>query len=284
MTIPLSSSPTTTKQPYVVFTVADQQNFPYALTMLKSLYHFHKDWPVILYTNETDPTKLKALPKTVTVEDLTPYLEDPFFFYRATPILAEPLLATYELVIKLDADQLILGDLSYIVETKDYDIGTVLNANRFDPQYFGWVELSRIGIMPIEYFNCGLVAMRSQKFVHTWLVDCFSPQFDRMQYKEQDILNILCYFANYNIRCFDHGDGVKKYNAWHGLIAKGETPTAVLRGKEIVIPKGKGDTPYPPVDMSLKILHLGGGNGAPKDNWASHFSPEVMTRIEEIIR
>lgn len=271
------------KKPIVVFCIADKNNFPYALTMLKTLRKFH-DWPVMLYTNETDKKLVSQLPGNVKIVDLNPYLVDQMFFYRATPILAEPLMDEYELVLKLDADQLILGNLDYIFDTKDYDIGTVLNANRSDFQYYGWVELSRIGIFPIEYFNCGLVAMRSKKFVHNWLIDCYSIQFDRMQYKEQDILNILCYFGNYNVRCFDHGDGVAKMSAWWGIIGKSEWNRAVVRGKKIVVPIGLGDTPYPPQDMEIKIAHLGGGNGSPKNNWGNYFTPEAMEIINELIK
>src|ERR1035437_3447790 len=91
------------KEPVVVFCIADKNNFPYALKMLKSLRHFH-DWPVILYTDETET---KQLPPNITCEDLTPYLADQQFFYRATPLLAEPLMDKYELVLKLDSDQVI---------------------------------------------------------------------------------------------------------------------------------------------------------------------------------
>lgn len=270
------------KKPVCVFVIADQNNFKYAVTMLKTFRHFH-DWPVVLVTNEVKKEELDKLPDKIELVDLNAYLEDPFFFYRATPIIAEPLLDKYELVIKLDADQLILGDLNYILETKDYDIGTVINANRVDPMQYGWVELGRIGISPIEYFNCGFVAMRSPRFVHNWLVDCFTPQFERMQYREQDILNILCYFGNYNVRCFDHGDGVRKYNAWHGLIAKGECARAYMQGDKVIIPKGLGETPFPPNDMELKVLHLGGGAGAPKDNWGAYLPPEVMDYVNKLL-
>lgn len=271
------------KNPIIVFTIADRNNFKYAVTMLKTLRKFH-DWPVLLYTDETNEILLKQLPENVTVVDLVPYLKDQQFFYRATPIIAEPLLDDYELALKLDADQIILGDLSYILDTKDYDVGTVINGNRVDWQYYGWVELARIGISPIEYFNCGLVALRSKKFTHTWLVNCYTPQFDRMQYKEQDILNIMCYFGNWNVRCFDHHDGVKNYNAWHGIIGKGEWQRATLVDKKIIVPKGLGDTPYPPADMEIKVAHLAGGKGAPKDNWGAYFPPEVMPRINELVK
>lgn len=273
------------KKKALFLAACDVNNFKYAIPFWKSMTKFHspKDIDMILYTDETRPEMLKKLPEGIQIKDLKPYLKDPMFWYRQKPVLAEQYMDEYELVVGFDTDQLILGDLNYILETNDYDIGTVINWNRMDPETYGFVDLTRIGILPVEYFNCGLVAMRSKKFVHHWSVLCFSEQFNRMQYREQDILNILCYFGNYNVRSFDIGDGVKNYYAWHGMIAKGELSRAILKGKDIVIPKGEGDTPFPPTDEVVKVVHLGGGHGAIKDNWGLYFSPEVMERINEII-
>lgn len=273
------------KKPIALFTIADKNHFPYVVKMLKSFRHFH-DWDVILYTNETKPENLKQLPKNVKIEDLTPLLADPMFFYRATPLLGEPLLDEYECVVKADADQIIVGDLSYLTDTTDYDVATVINWNRFDPQYFGFVELGRIGIFPAEYFNCGFVVMRNKKFVHQWMVSCFTTQFDRMQYKEQDILNILCYFGNYNVRCLDHPDIVSQTQnkAFWGIIGKGEWCRAVVEKGKVIIKKGLGDTPFPPDDLEIKILHMGGGNSAKKDNWGAFCSPPLMEWISKVTK
>lgn len=261
------------KKPVVALCIADKNNIPYATSMINSLRKFH-DWPVILVTNEQDKTKL---PKDVILEDLSKYMVDQAFFYRATPILGEKFLDEYELVLKIDADSLILGDLSHVLNTKDYDVGTVINWNRFDQQHYplvqGW------GIFPAEYFNCGLVAMRSKKFAHDWKMLCFTPQFDRLQYKEQDLLNALCYFGNYNVRCFDIGDPKLDTNAWYGLISKGEVNRSIIKDNKIIIPKGFGTTPFPPSDIELKVFHMGGGVGAKKDNFAAFFPPDVMEYI-----
>lgn len=268
------------KKPVVVFTVADKNNLKYAVTMLTTLRKFH-DWPAILYTDEIDTEKLPDI-TNLTVVDMKPLLQDRMFFYRQKPILAEPLLDEYELVIGLDADQLILGDLSYIKDTNDYDVGTVINWNRYDEKFYppvsGW------GIYPAEYFNCGLVALRSKKFAHHWNVLCHSIQFDRSQYKEQDMLNALCYYGNYNVRCFDHGDPVRKINAWYGIVGKGEWNRAIVKGNDIVVPQGFGTTPFPPADMTIKVAHMAGGPEGKKDNWGAFFSPEAMVRIQELIK
>src|SRR5664279_1223927 len=82
------------KQPVCVFTVATKSHLQYAIPMLKSLRKFH-DWPVILFTDETDMTKIPEI-KNLTVVDVTPYLQDKMFFYRQKPIISELLLDEYE--------------------------------------------------------------------------------------------------------------------------------------------------------------------------------------------
>lgn len=269
------------KKPVICFTTADKNNFPYAVSMLNSLRKFH-DWPVILVTDETDPEKLKLLPKDVEVKDLTEYLKnDPAFFYRQKPILAEELIKDYELVLGLDCDQLILGDLFYILNTKDYDVGFVLNYNEVDAKQYGLIGFQ--GVLPIEYANCGLVAMRSEKFVHDWNVWCFSPQFDRMQYKEQDGLNALIYHGNFNCRCFDHGDGVAGMRALWGIFGKTFWNKCILKDNKVILPKADEEKKFPDVDTEIKVAHMAGGKDGKKDNWGAFFSSEIMERINYLI-
>lgn len=238
-----------------------------ALNCEKSFKSFHKDIPFHI----------------VQGEELESYLKtDPAFFYRATPILTEKYLEEYELVVKIDADSLVLGDISYIWKTKDYDIATVLNFNKLDPLTYGYVDIQRIGITPVDYFNCGLVAIRNAKFAHHWKIKCFDPEFDKVQYREQDILNVLCYYGNYSVRCLDHGDPIGGNIGWWGLIGKSRWKDAVVEGKKIVV-KDIGDK-FPARDTELKIIHMAGGSGNKKDNWGVYFSSDVMKRITEILK
>lgn len=247
-------------KPVLFITIADEKNIKDAKNLERSFKKFHKDIDFIILSGE----------------DLKTYLEnDKMFYYRATPILGEKYLKEYDLVVKIDSDSLVLGDLSYIWETKDYDIGTVINWNRYDPQRYGFVQFQ--GVLPVEYMNCGLVAMRNATFVHDWKMLCFTPQFDRAQYKEQDMLNAMIYYGNWNVRCFDHQDRIGGNNAWWGMIGKLEWSRAELREDKIIVPKGLGNTPFPPQDTELKIVHMAGGS--PKEQWGKFFSTDVMKRI-----
>jgi hypothetical protein len=271
-----------TKKPVIVFSACDDANFPHAVRMFNSLTKFHPDVDMVLWTTMKNSEQLKKLPSKVVVEDLSPLIEaDSMFFYRQKPVLAKKYIKSYDLVLGLDSDQIITGNLTYIFETKDYDVGTVLNWNRIDPQRYGIV--AGWGIAPAEYFNCGLVAMRSEAFVHHWEVLCFTPQFDRLQYKEQDLLNILSYYGNYNVRCFDHGDKLAKMSSWWGLIAKGEYANAKLINDEIVIEKGQGDKPFPPADMIIKVIHFAGGNDAAKGNYRLMFNDDIVKKLDFLV-
>lgn len=274
------------KKPIAIFTVGSKEYSRYAIPMLRSLVKFvsPKDVDIFWYTNETNPKVLKKVPADIKLEDLNPLLVDPAFYFRQKPVLMDMLLDEYEYVIGMDSDMLILGDLDYVLKTQDMDVGTIYNWNRFDQQFYPMVEIARIGIYPAEYFNCSLVACRSKQFAHNWLVNCFSPQFDRVQYREQDILNVMCYYGNWNVRCFDLPDNPAKHFGWYGIIAKGELSRAIVKDGKVIVPKGFGDTPFPPEDVQIHAISLGGGHGAIKDNWNQFFTPEVMDHINKLIK
>lgn len=271
------------KKPVLIFSCADKNNFPYAVLMLNSLTKFHKppEVDIVLYTDETDKEKLKQLPKGIQVEDLTPFLQaDPMFFYRQKPVVAERYIKDYELVLGLDADQIITGSLDYIFNTTDYDVIGVLNYNASDAQTYGVVQ--GWGIHPLEYMNCGLVGLRSEKFTHDWKVWCFSNQFDRLQYKEQDGLNALVYHGNWNVRILDHFDGVAGMRAWWGLFAKTWWIDAEMKDGKVVIPKVEGDK-IRNADTELKVIHFAGGNRPNKFNYKTLFSDEVGKYLDTLI-
>lgn len=281
-----NTTKTTVKKPACFLTAVSSDQLKYAITFWKTLTKFHspKEIDMLCYTNEKDPEKLKALPEGIKVVDLTSYLDDQMFWFRQKPILMEPLLDKYELVVGFDSDQIVLGDLNAILESNDYDAGVVINWNRFDEKFYPIVEIMRLGIQPVQYYNCGLVALRSKQFAHTWLVNCFTQEYNFMQYKEQDILNVLTHFGNWNVRCFDMPNGPDSPTSFYGIVGKGEWAQSEIEGDKVMVRKGEGPQAFPPSDVQIRIAHMGGGNGAPKDNWNQFFPPTVMERIQELIK
>lgn len=264
------------KKSHIFYTVAgNDENMSYAKLMTNSLRKFHKDSPIKIYD-------AKDLEERGGLEAN---------YYKLTPLIAKELITEYELVIRLDADQLVLGDLNYVLDMS-YDVGTVLNINRVDPPKYGMIGLMGNGphpqtgqskwlVLPNEYYNCGFVAMRSEKFVNDWWNLCNSRYYERLQYGEQDILNYLAHLGGYKTLCFDHYNEEKKYYAWHGLVSKGEESKAILKGTDIIIPKGEDN--YPDKDTVIKAWHTAAGGYEKKINYKIYFNKEVCERIDYLV-
>lgn len=239
--------------------------------MLNSLRKFHSE---------------EELPLVVVKgDDLKQRLEkDPDFFYRATPVMAKELFELgYEYVLKLDCDQIITGDLDYVLNSKGWDVGTVLNFNRMDSQKYGVITVWDIG--PNNYVNCGFVAMRNKEFVNEWHRLCFSDHFKNYRMWEQDLLNIMCYYFPFKHKIFDQFDKMNSYAAWHGLIAKSEWQNAVIMkdetsatGKRLILKPTKDK--YVPQMLELKVLHWAGGKDEKKMHYRTRFSEEVIEYLD----
>jgi len=241
---------------------------------------FNSKYPLITYGKEDfdKATKTKEFIEGVNVKDHKDNM------FRLTPLFAKELIKDYELVVRLDADQIIMGDFDYIVEQrKNYDLGTVLNINRVDPLHYkpcgGW------GIPPNEYYNIGLIAFTSESFLnHLWKL-CNSKYFWRLQYREQDLVNVMAHYGDYRVKCFDHPNIENNYCAFHGLVAKGEGLRFRLEKDgekyKVVLPKGPDN--YPDHDMVIKAYHFAGGEFEKKYNYHIHFKPDIVDYVEWLI-
>ena len=231
----------------IAVSIADTNNLKYFEMMKNSLRKFHseQELPLLLI----GPDQLKGQP-------------DPHLFYRFTPIIGNQLLNEgYDTVIKLDADQIITSDLNHIIKDKDeFDVGVVLN------------DLP-LRVWDIQtYYNCGLVVMRSKEFVKHWLDLCFSPHFDKYQFREQDILSIITsdYFR-YKVKCYDLGERL------NGLVAKPFWIKCYMENNKIMLdtPQGK---------KQLSVIHFAGGHDLNKGNYRIRFQPEVVKYIDTLVK
>lgn len=239
------------KKKVCFFTVADDNNLEYANKMLNSLRKFHPDVPHHLEGQ-------KELDKN----------GDPQKFYRTYSQVGERLSKEYELVINIDADSIVTGDLNHIIDDENYEIGGVLNNNKTDKPLMVW------NVVPEYYINCGLVAARSERFWKWWNKLNFSAWFfSTYQYREQDMLNIIFYYGDFKTKIFDMG------NKWHGLISKGAWHKFIVRDGQIILPKTEGVCKE---DKIIKVIHYAGGN-VKKMNFNVGFKPEIVTRLEELI-
>lgn len=260
------------KKPRVAFTIADENNMWMVEKFTNSLRKFHseEELPLVVISGDDLKSRLK---------------KDPNFFYRATPIIAKELMQEYETVFKFDCDQIVTGDLDFLLNSKGWDVGTVINFNRLDAQIYGAVTVWDIGVQ--QYYNCGLVAMRSESFIDEWLRLCNSWHFDNYQMREQDLLNILCHYFDYKVKCFDIYDPVFQYSAWHGLIAKSEWQNIEImgdkeakNGKRLLLqPTSDG---YIPRLTEVKMLHWAGGKDEKKLHYRTRFKEDVITYLDEL--
>jgi len=244
------------KDKIVIFTIADNRNIKYALNLEKSFKHFYPDIKFIIYDQEyIDKFHLK---------------DDPEFFYRATPFFARQLIKEYDLVVKIDADSILTGKIDSVFEDTSYDVGSVMNNNDVEPKI-------TIKDLPWQfYLNCGFLAMRSKEFIDHWWKLCHAPFFKNYQFREQDILNILYTYGNYNFRNFDI-DGENKI---YGLASKGFWTKLKIKDNKIIIPQGE----YVGCDKQIVCIHNGGGNVENKLNLDRIFLPEVSDYIKSLIK
>lgn len=226
-----------------IFVPCDKQerNQRFLTRFVNSLRKFHPDIEVKVFDNPTN---------------------DGNFWYRAKPIIASELFKEgYDVVIGADSDQIVLGSLSDVLDdTDDYDVGVVLN----DPTW----PIQVWDITHPRIFNNGLVVLKNKDFVEHWKRLCFSPHFNNYQYREQDLLTLLCsdYF-NYKVKILDNQQKV------YGEVVKSQWAQATLKDDKVML----GET-------QICMYHAGGGNTPDKGNFRIRFKPEVVSYIDKLIK
>lgn len=228
------------------FCIATGKYAEYAKNLEASLRKFDKDTDFVVFK-----------------EGDTQMARDPEIFYRGTPYFAKKMFERgYTEVCHLDSDQIILGDLKDIWEG-DYDVAVVLN----DPTY-------KVAVWDIApYFNNGLNVFKSKEFVDEWLRLCYTPHFFNYQFREQDLLNILCSdYRTYKVRMLDEGD------KWYGEVGKPMWSQMKLKDGKVIFTSNQGE-------KQLCVYHAGGGNaGQDKMNYRIRFDDSVIKYIDGLIK
>lgn len=80
----------------------------------------------------------------------------------------------------------------------------------------------------------------------------------------------------YKIRFLDDS------NKWHGLVWKQYEPLVKLKDNKLVLEKN--DEWPKDEDKELVAWHVAGGNQANKMNYRLKFQPEVVTRLDELVK
>lgn len=247
-----------------LFIIDDNRNPELAVKFYNSIRKFHN----------SDELTVKIIKR----EDFPEFMADSMFYYKAKAMIAHKFLEFYETVIVADADHIMTGDISHILSLTDYDAGCVLNFNSKDVKEYGAVSVWDIA--PQEYLNAGFIAFRSKEFASHLLQLCNSKHFDNYQYKEQDLLNIMAHYGNYNVRIFDLYDPEYNYSAFHGLVSKAWWNLIIMQNDKLIItPK---NVPAVRNNVEVKLIHWAGGN-TNKMNYKIYFTDEVSKRLDYLV-
>lgn len=224
------------------YTVAlDNDNLQLAEKMIASFKKFHPNIDVTIFN----------------LEDLRNMVKIPYWdhSFRITPPIMRHVLQEYDYAVRLDADQIITGNLEHILEG-DYDVAVVQNSSPYDWEtHFRSTgqRLSLYDLSPLDYVNCGFVVMKSKRIAEHWFNLCHQPWFINYPFREQDLLNILVHYFNYKVKFLDR----QPDNKWHGLVSKGYWHLIEKKGDKLILPKNEEwptDT-----DKEIVCLHCAGG-------------------------
>lgn len=249
----------------IAFTIADNNNLKYYQKFKNSWDKFCPNVELKLWDEE----KIKK------------YKQE-HWFYKATPIIANELFAEgYDVVLKMDCDQIVTGNLDHIWEG-DFDIAVVQNTNPRDIEFCkphilsGRHRLSIYFIPELAYVNAGMVVMKNKELVKLWERLC-EIHFKPYRFGEQDLLNILVFYGNYNVRFLDMED------KWHGLVLKWYWKEIEKDGEQLVI--RKNDKWPKDEDKVVKVIHWAGGGkmGEKMIELEKWFQPEVVSYLNSLI-
>jgi hypothetical protein len=240
------------KDKILCFTFSSEKFLPLADLCMKSFKHFHPDIEMRL----------------IGPEIVEKYRSDPYFFAKIPPFFTKKWLRDYDLVLALNADSIITGPLDEIFDNETFDVGVVYNNNRTDR------PVSVFNIPPSVYVNAGFVAVRNREFSKVWWEICNRYVFNTLRYMEQDVLNILVNYSNFNVTNFDDG------NRWYGAVNRGEWHRFVVEDGKLICPADLG---YNQQAKQICAIHAAGGDTI-KWDWSRQFQPEVVKYLQEITK
>lgn len=181
----------------------------------------------------------------------------------------------YDKVIHIDADSILLGDVTELLNDTA-DITVVRNNNDYNTaSKFTDNPITFRGCSPELYANAGLVASNRIDFWKYWieLNTLYEQQFP---YREQDVLNYILQENKFN---YNFIDNVKK-KVHYGISCHYGSNTFWDSSKEIEI----SENGYKLKDKIVKVWHQAGGSHYfPKLQLDKFFSEKVVNEIKNTI-
>ena len=150
-------------------------------TMINSFRRFHPDIDLIVFRQDT-------------VDKLFP--KKNIDWYNATPFLAELLMNDYDLVVKMDADHIVLDRMIEVFDNVDYEVGFPWNFNDYE-------KFNVENISEEMYLQAGLAASTNKEFWLKW--QKMNMNARKYRGRENDIVNLLVYneMSELELKIFD---------------------------------------------------------------------------------
>lgn len=223
----------------------------------KSFKYFHPDIPLFVIGDD----QIKRLKETTPGLDL----------YKMKASAAKLFYDEYDLVVNIDADHFIFSRLDEILEG-DYDVAAPSNNNNYEN-----VSLSinsyrgnNYNIVTEEkYIQAGLIASTSKDFWKTY-EKASIQHADRMTCRDNDVLNLVIQFGNYDFKLLDGGWSPTDPNrkSFYGCSSLAlENKCTLVNG-------------VPCIDnIPLKCYHVARGGAKPK--FTQLFTPEITNWLYE---
>lgn len=163
--------------------VSDQYYYPIGTPkFVNSFKYFHPDIDLVVFRQDVIDTLFKV----------KPWLN----FYNCKPSFAKLLTDSYDLVVNIDADTVILGRLEAVLKG-DYDFGAAWNYNDYENR-------SVEDVTEEQFLQAGLVGSTSKVFWDVWEAE---NKKRAMNYvcKENDVLSLIAYheLKDLKLKIFD---------------------------------------------------------------------------------
>lgn len=210
----------------VFYTIISDSHYAGCRTdeFIASFKHFHPDIELIIFAQEAIDYHFGR--------------NEHLNFYNCKAYFAKLLYHEYDLVVNIDADHLILGELKSILQG-DYDVACPANYNVFSNASLKIISTGNqttTFVSDLNYFQGGLIASTSKHFWDAY--DYASMKHSHsLHYKENDVLNLILTLCNFKVKYLD-GDANFKSNEFHsyyGCASLGQEHLAVVDNGQIKI-------------------------------------------------
>lgn len=231
------------KKSITFFTIASNLYMPHAEKMINSFKKFSNEKMFLFGQKDID----KAGKQGYKMGWLYPYF-------------GAKLAKDYDLVVQIEADSIVCGELTEIINLNNKEVGVAKN------NYNSITGLSTNEMSRPFYVSSGLVASGNLEFWETWRNKARSYAHN-YQFVEQDVLNYVLAYNNFDIHYLD------KEDVFYGSSLRKVWKDMYMEEDKIMC-----------ADRQIKVLHWAGGIKGKMDWWGYKFDKKVCERLDYLTK